>query len=55
MNSLLILYFENLQHDYPQTIRYKKSSKHSLWADISGIMNGKMTTQTFPMKNTIDT
>lgn len=42
--------FENLQHDFPQTIIYKKVSKDSLFAEISGIMNGKMARQAFPMK-----
>ncbi|MEJ5048997.1 DUF6265 family protein [Chryseobacterium culicis] len=45
-----LLVFENLQHDFPQTIKYKKMGKDSLWAEISGIMNGKMARQSFPMK-----
>ncbi|KAA2223360.1 DUF6265 family protein [Chryseobacterium sediminis] len=45
-----LLVFENLQHDFPQTITYKKVGKDSLFAEISGIMNGKMARQAFPMK-----
>ncbi|TZF98684.1 hypothetical protein FW781_01795 (plasmid) [Chryseobacterium panacisoli] len=44
------LVFENLQHDFPQTITYKKVGRDSLFAEISGIMNGKMARQAFPMK-----
>ncbi len=45
-----VLVFENLQHDFPQTITYKRGSKDSLFAEISGMMNGKMAKQAFPMK-----
>ena len=44
------LIFENQQNDFPQTITYKKIRKDSLFAEISGIMNGKMARQAFPMK-----
>lgn len=44
------LVFENRQNDFPQTISYKKIRKDSLFAEISGLMNGKMARQAFPMK-----
>ncbi|MGU3375736.1 DUF6265 family protein [Chryseobacterium sp. M5A1_1a] len=44
------LIFENQQNDFPQTITYKKIRKDSLFAEISGMMNGKMAKQAFPMK-----
>ncbi|MCQ9639290.1 DUF6265 family protein [Chryseobacterium sp. WG14] len=44
------LVFENRQNDFPQTITYKKIRKDSLFAEISGLMNGKMARQAFPMK-----
>ncbi|REC61696.1 hypothetical protein DRF65_14695 [Chryseobacterium pennae] len=44
------LIFENRQNDFPQIITYKKIRKDSLFAEISGLMNGKMARQAFPMK-----
>lgn len=44
------LVFENQQNDFPQTITYKKIREDSLFAEISGLMNGKMARQAFPMK-----
>nr|WP_315028440.1 DUF6265 family protein [uncultured Chryseobacterium sp.] len=44
------LVFENLQHDFPQKITYKKMGKDSLWAEISGMMNGKLAKQAYPMR-----
>ncbi|MFZ4928644.1 DUF6265 family protein [Chryseobacterium sp. Mn2064] len=44
------LIFENPKHDFPQTIVYKKAGKDSLFAEISGMMNGKVARQSFPMK-----
>lgn len=44
------LVFENKENDFPQTITYKKIRKDSLFAEISGMMNGKMARQAFPMK-----
>ncbi|AZA76649.1 hypothetical protein EG347_03510 [Chryseobacterium sp. G0186] len=44
------LIFENKQNDFPQIITYKKIRKDSLFAEISGMMNGKMARQAFPMK-----
>lgn len=46
-NSLV---FENKENDFPQRITYKKIRKDSLFAEISGMMNGKMNRQAFPMK-----
>jgi hypothetical protein len=44
------LVFENLQHDFPQIISYKKINTDSLVAEISGTKNGKERKQAFPMK-----
>lgn len=44
------LIFENLQHDFPQRISYKKISQDSLTAEISGIQNREKVKATFPMK-----
>lgn len=44
------LVFENKQNDFPQIITYKKVRKDSLFAEISGMMNGKIARQAFPMK-----
>lgn len=44
------LVFENPKHDFPQIISYKKISKDSLVAEISGIKNGTARKQTFAMK-----
>jgi hypothetical protein len=44
------LIFENKENDFPQRITYTKIRKDSLFAEISGMMNGKMTKQAFPMK-----
>lgn len=44
------LQFENPLHDFPQKITYKKQGKDSLLAEISGMMNGKMASQKFPMR-----
>jgi len=44
------LVFENPQHDYPQKITYTKNANNTLTAEISGKLNGKMTTERFIMK-----
>lgn len=44
------LTFENPQHDYPQKITYTKGAKNTLTAEISGKLQGKMTTERFIMK-----
>ena len=42
--------FENLAHDYPQQIVYKKISTDSLLVYIDGTMNGQSNRIDFPMK-----
>lgn len=42
--------FENPKHDYPQKIVYKKVNKNSLVATISGMQQGKQSTESYPMK-----
>ncbi|WP_027386030.1 DUF6265 family protein [Chryseobacterium gregarium] len=44
------LVFENRQHDFPQMITYRKVGEDSLYAEISGNINGKLSKQAFPMK-----
>ncbi|WP_223607805.1 DUF6265 family protein [Chryseobacterium sp. OSA05B] len=44
------LIFENQQNDFPQIITYKKISKNSLIAEISGVLKGKKENQIFAMK-----
>lgn len=44
------LIFENMQHDFPQTISYMKTGANSLLAEISGSKNGKERNQFFSMK-----
>lgn len=43
------LIFENPKHDFPQKISYTQKTNDSLLAEISGIMNGKLNSQKFPM------
>jgi hypothetical protein len=42
--------FENPKHDYPQKIVYKKVNETSLVASISGIQQGKQSSESYPMK-----
>jgi len=42
--------FENPKHDYPQKIVYKKVNDNSLVATISGMQQGKMSSESYPMK-----
>lgn len=42
--------FENMQHDFPQTIAYTRITPDSLVAEISGTKNGRERRQSFPMK-----
>ncbi|WP_396141840.1 DUF6265 family protein [Flavobacterium sp.] len=42
--------FENPKHDYPQKIVYKKVNENSLVATISGIQQGKESSESYPMK-----
>nr|WP_315220666.1 DUF6265 family protein [uncultured Flavobacterium sp.] len=41
------LVFENIKHDYPQKITYTKGANNTLTAEISGKLEGKMTTERF--------
>lgn len=41
--------FENAAHDFPQKISYTMVSNDSLLAEISGIINGKINSEKFPM------
>ena len=41
------LIFENPQHDYPQKITYTKGTNNTLTAEISGKLQGKLTTERF--------
>ncbi len=43
------LVFENPSHDYPQKITYTKGANNTLTAEISGNLQGKMTTEKFVM------
>jgi hypothetical protein len=42
--------FENLKHDYPQKISYTQITPDSLVAKISGIQQGKPSSESFSMK-----
>ena len=44
------LVFENPKHDFPQKITYNKITNDSLVAEISGIKDGKPSTEQFAMK-----
>jgi len=44
------LVFENPKHDYPQKIVYTKITEDSLVTKISGIVNGKPYSESYPMK-----
>ena len=44
------LVFENPAHDFPQKISYRQITDDSLVAEVSGMINGKMESQSFPMK-----
>ncbi|MGO4770638.1 DUF6265 family protein [Flavobacterium sp. W22_SRS_FK3] len=43
------LVFENPKHDYPQKITYTKGTNNTLNAEISGKLQGKLTTERFIM------
>ncbi|MCH5597584.1 DUF6265 family protein [Niabella ginsengisoli] len=45
-----ILVFENPQHDFPTKIVYNKIGEDSLFAEISGTINGKERKEGFPFK-----
>jgi hypothetical protein len=42
--------FENLAHDFPQRIIYRKEKADSLFARIEGMQNGKLEGMDIPMK-----
>jgi hypothetical protein len=42
--------FENPKHDYPQKIVYKKVNETNLVATISGMQQGKQSSESYPMK-----
>lgn len=44
------LIFENPQHDFPSRITYTKITNDSLYAEISGVKNGKERKEGFPFK-----
>jgi hypothetical protein len=44
------LVFSNPAHDFPQTITYSRTGTDSLLAVISGLRNGRLRQQDFPMK-----
>lgn len=44
-----LLVFENPKHDFPQKISYTFVTKDSVLAEISGTMDGKPSSQQFPM------
>ncbi|WP_310379261.1 DUF6265 family protein [Flavobacterium sp.] len=44
------LVFENPKHDYPQKIIYNQITNDSLVAEISGIQQGKPSSDKYPMK-----
>jgi hypothetical protein len=46
------LVFENPKHDYPKKIIYTQINEDSLVAEISGILEGKATSEKFSMKKT---
>jgi len=41
------LVFENAKHDYPQKITYTKGANNTVTAEISGKLEGKLTTERF--------
>ena len=42
--------FENPKHDFPQLISYTQTNKTAMVAEISGVINGKKKSQSFPMQ-----
>ena len=42
-----MLVFENKKHDYPQKISYQKNAKNNLITIISGVTDGKTTTEKY--------
>lgn len=50
-----VVEFVNLQHDFPQRIRYERTADDELLATISGDSGGKSRTIEFPMHRCPDT
>lgn len=44
-----VLVFENPKHDYPQKITYKLINAKNMLATISGKINGKVSSENYPM------
>ena len=44
------LTFEDLAHDFPQRIVYRKGDASTIVARIEGVVNGKEKSRDFPMK-----
>jgi hypothetical protein len=44
------LVFENIKHDFPQRVIYRKTDPQHLNARIEGTIKGKLQTESFPMK-----
>lgn len=43
------LVFENPQHDFPQKIAYTQITHDSVWIEVSGMVEGKLQAQNYPM------
>ncbi len=42
--------FENLEHDFPQSITYTKTGKDSLEVDVAGVNNGQEVSDHYAFK-----
>ncbi|OPC37909.1 DUF6265 family protein [Elizabethkingia miricola] len=42
--------FRNPEHDFPQSVSYRRLNQDSLIAEISGVQNGNVHHETFPMR-----
>lgn len=49
-SSAIEVVFENLQHDFPQRVMYRRTSNDSIHARIEGMRDGKLHGIEFPMK-----
>lgn len=49
-NTAVEVVFENLRHDFPQRIIYRKGEADSLFARIEGMRNGELRGMDIPMK-----
>jgi hypothetical protein len=48
-SSLSEIIFENLAHDFPQRIIYRKTAQDSIYATVEGMQNGKLRAEEFRM------